>query len=94
MALIISDEILERANLDENTMLIDIAAYLYEKRKLSFGKAKRFANLNHVEFQKALAERDVYMNYDVDDFEDDLRTLGIEPVKGITMKKPKAIYPI
>jgi predicted HTH domain antitoxin len=78
MALIISDEILKKANLDEGTMLIDIAVYLYEKRKLSFGKAKNFANLNHLEFQNALAERNVYMNYDEDDFEDDLKTLGIK----------------
>ncbi|PIY11567.1 MAG: hypothetical protein COZ18_03760 [Flexibacter sp. CG_4_10_14_3_um_filter_32_15] len=81
MALIISDDILKKANLDEKTMLIDIAAYLYEKRKLSFGKAKTFANLNHLEFQKALAERNIYMNYDEDDFEDDLKTLGIKSIK-------------
>ena len=57
MALTISDEILKKANLDETTLLIDIAVYLYKKRKLSFGKAKAFANLNRLEFQKALADR-------------------------------------
>lgn len=81
MALIISDELLKKVNVDEKTMLVDIAAYLYEKGKLSFGKAKTFANLNYLEFQKALAERNIYMNYDEDDFEDDLKTLGIKSIK-------------
>ena len=37
MPIIISDEILKKATLNEKEFLIDIATYLYDKRKLSPG---------------------------------------------------------
>ncbi len=79
MPIIISDELLKKANLNEKDFLIDIATYLYDKRRLTTGQAKRLANLNQLEFQKALKERDIYLNYDEEEFYKDLKTLGIKP---------------
>lgn len=56
-------------------MKIEIAAYLYEKEKLSIGQAKRLCGLDLISFQKELAKREIYINYDVDDFKEDLETL-------------------
>ncbi len=77
MALIISDEILSKAQLSENELLIDLACYLYEKKKLSMGRARGLANLNQMEFQMELAKRDINIHYTEEDLQKDLKNLGI-----------------
>lgn len=79
MSILISDELLAKANLNEDEFLIDIAAYLYDKGKLSIGQAKKIAHLSHLDFQKALKERNIFLNYDEEEFYKDLETLGIKP---------------
>ncbi|PIY08290.1 MAG: hypothetical protein COZ18_13035 [Flexibacter sp. CG_4_10_14_3_um_filter_32_15] len=79
MSILISDELLKKANLNEKDFLTDIATYLYDKGKLSTGQAKKLANLSQLEFQKALKERNIYLNYDQEEFYKDLETLGIKP---------------
>lgn len=79
MSILISDELLAKANLNEDEFLIDIAAYLYDKGKLSIGQAKEIARLSHLDFQKALKERNIFLNYDEEEFYKDLETLGIKP---------------
>lgn len=74
--LIISGEVLEQAKINGNDLKIEIATYLYEKEKLSIGQAKRLAELDLISFQKELAKRDIYINYDVDDFKEDLKTIS------------------
>ncbi len=77
MALIITDETLEKAHLSANELLIDLACYLYEKKKLSMGRARGLANLNQIEFQKELALREIDIHYTEDDLNKDLENLGI-----------------
>lgn len=79
MPIIISDDFLKNAQINEKDFLIDIAVYLYDKGRLSIGQAKRLSRLNQLEFQKALADRGVYLNYDIEEFHKDLKTIGIEP---------------
>ena len=38
MALIIPDEILRQANMSESELLVDLACYLYERKRLSMRK--------------------------------------------------------
>jgi predicted HTH domain antitoxin len=63
--------------LTPDNFLIEFACYLYEKKRFSLNKASKLTNLDVVSFQKELAKRDIYMHYDVEDFEKDLRNLGI-----------------
>ena len=42
------------------------------------GKARRLAGLDLLSFQEELAKRDVHINYDVEDFHEDLRNLGMD----------------
>ncbi len=77
MALIISDEVLSKAQLSANELLIDLACYLYDKKKMSMGRARALAGLNQLEFQQALAERGIDIHYTEDDLEKDLQNLGI-----------------
>ena len=53
----------------------EIAVYLYEKKRLSMGKVRKFAGLDLIAFQKELAKRDVYIHYDVSDLEKDIENL-------------------
>ena len=77
MALIISDEILSKAQLSEEELLIDLACYLDDKKKLSMGRARGLTNLNQLEFQMELAKRDIYIHYTEEDLQKDLKNLGI-----------------
>jgi len=79
MSIVLSDEFLRKTEINEDDFLVDIAVYLYDKGRLSIGQAKKLAKLNQLAFQKALADRNVYLNYDVEEFHQDLKTLNIQP---------------
>jgi len=73
--LFISKNILEKADISGDELLIEIAVYLYDKERLSMGQARQLAQLDILSFQKELAKRGVYIKYDVEDFEEDMKTL-------------------
>lgn len=75
MSIIISDEILQATHMTETEFLQEIAILLYEKRKLSLGKASKLARMGRIQFQLLLASRQIPINYGIEDFEADLQTL-------------------
>jgi predicted HTH domain antitoxin len=77
MALIIEDRELQSAHITGDELRLEIAIMLYQQRRLSLGKASEFAGLNKIIFQKELGRREIPVNYDKDEFEEDLKTLGI-----------------
>ncbi len=77
MSVLISDDMLTRLDYRAEEFIIDFACFLYEKRRISMGKASALANMNRMEFQLALKERDIYLNYNEDDLAIDLENLGI-----------------
>jgi predicted HTH domain antitoxin len=77
MALIIEDRELQSAHITGDELRLEIAIMLYQQRRLSLGKASEFAGLNKIIFQKELGRREIPVNYDEDEFEEDLKTLGI-----------------
>lgn len=78
MALVVSDQLLEKLDVSASHLLVDLACYLYDKERLSFGKCRELSGLNHLAFQKELGKRKIYVKYDEDDLSDDLANLGIE----------------
>lgn len=74
--LIISKEILQNIHMSREEMLIELAVHLYDTRRLTLGQAKRLAELDQIAFQHEMASRNVYLNYDVEEFRKDLETLG------------------
>ncbi|TAF18027.1 MAG: UPF0175 family protein, partial [Nostocales cyanobacterium] len=56
-------------------LLIEIAVMLFEKEKVSLGKASKIAEMNYVEFQELLAQRNISLHYDVAEFQEDMKTL-------------------
>ena len=77
MAIIISDDLLAKAQLSEGDFLIDIACYLYDKKRLSMGKARALTGLNLLDFQKELAAREIDIHYTEADLNKDLENLGL-----------------
>jgi len=52
---------------------IEFALYLFQKYHLSFGQARRLSGLDVIGFQKLLAQNEISLHYEVEDFELDLK---------------------
>ncbi|MBN1873880.1 MAG: UPF0175 family protein [Anaerolineae bacterium] len=75
MSIVISEDILYATRMTEAEFLQEVAILLYEKGKLSLGKASKLARMSRIQFQSLLASRQIPINYGIDDFEADLNTL-------------------
>ena len=75
MSLTISDEILNSSQMTASELLVEIAVMLFLQERVSLGKASKIAEMNYVEFQQLLAQRNISIHYDVEEFEEDIKTL-------------------
>ncbi len=78
MTLTIADDLIGTA-LTEAEIRLELAVALYAARKISFGKARKLAGMNWFAFRALLAEKGIPAHYDVEQFEEDLRTLESMP---------------
>lgn len=75
MGIQIPSDFLDRLGMTESEFLIEMAVHFYDIGKMSMGQARNFANLDQISFQKEMAKRDVYIKYDIEDLEADMKTL-------------------
>jgi predicted HTH domain antitoxin len=75
MSVVIPDDILQATKMTENELKLEIAIMLYKQHKISSGKVRAWTGLTVIEFQHQLARRGLYINYDVEDFQSDVKTL-------------------
>lgn len=75
MDLLIKEEVLRKAEITAEELLIEMAVHLYNMGRLSMGQARNLAGLDQLSFQKEMAKRDVYIKYDIEDLETDLENL-------------------
>jgi len=75
MNLLIKEDILKKAEITAEELLIEIAVHLYDTERLSMGQARNLAQLDQISFQRELAKRDIYIKYDIEDLETDLKNL-------------------
>ncbi|MEL6327008.1 MAG: UPF0175 family protein [Cyanobacteria bacterium J06626_23] len=73
MSLVLSDEVVEASGFSEQDLLLEIILMLFEKRKISIGKASQLAGLPLIKFQHELSVRKIPVHYDVADFEADVQ---------------------
>ena len=59
----------------ESELRIEIATHLYAQGLLSFGKARELSGLDIVAFFRELGNREINMNYSVEDLEEDRKTI-------------------
>ena len=76
MTFTIPDAVLAETKISSAELKIELAVYLYEKQRLSIGKARKVAGLNLIGFQKELAKRNIYLHISIQDLETDLKNLN------------------
>lgn len=75
MSLLISDELIQASGLSEAELLQELVLLLFQREKLTLGKASRILGISQLDFQALLASRDLYIHYDTDDLHEDVKTL-------------------
>ncbi len=61
----------------------ELAVALYAKRTIGESLARRMAGLDIMGFNRLLSEHGIYSHYDVQDFEEDMKTLKKLEVSGL-----------
>jgi predicted HTH domain antitoxin len=59
MSVLVSDELLQAANMSDAELKTELAILLYQQKKLGLSKAREFAGVALVEFQQELARRHI-----------------------------------
>jgi predicted HTH domain antitoxin len=75
MSIVIPDDILQASQTTEEELKLELALLLYKQNKISSGKVRAWLGLTVLEFQHELAQRNLDINYDIDDLNQDLETL-------------------
>lgn len=68
-------DVLDSARLTLDEVRTELAVHLYERRRLSVGKAHELAGLSLWEFRQLLGSRRIPPHFDADDLQQDLETL-------------------
>jgi predicted HTH domain antitoxin len=68
-------EVLHVTRMTPEELRRELAIYLFQQRKLSFGKAKEMAGMTAWAFQQLLGSRSIPVHYEIEDYEQDLITL-------------------
>ena len=77
MSLVISEDIVQASGLSEQELVLELIILLFERKKISIGKASQLAKMPLLQFQNELAMRNINIHYDETDLEVDLKNLGI-----------------
>jgi len=75
MDVVIPKDIVAATKMSEAQLKLEIAIMLYKQEKISSGRACQWLGMNLIEFRRELGQRGLTINYDVEDFESDLKML-------------------
>ena len=68
-------EVIHATRMTPQELKRELAIYLFQQGKLSFGKAREMAGMTVWTFQQLLGSRGIPVHYDLQDYEEDLATL-------------------
>jgi predicted HTH domain antitoxin len=74
MSVLISDEVLQAAQMSDAELKMELSVLLYQQKKLGLSKAKEVAGVTLIEFQQELSRRQIAVF-------DDLEGLEVEIAK-------------
>jgi predicted HTH domain antitoxin len=77
MSLVISEDIVQASGLSDKELVLELIILLFERKKISIGKASQLAKIPLLQFQNELAIRNINIHYDETDLDVDLKNLGI-----------------
>ena len=69
-------EVIHATRMTPQELKRELSIYLFQQGKLSFGKAREMAGMTVWAFQQLLGSRGIPVHYNVEDYEEDLNTLG------------------
>ncbi|HFQ95501.1 MAG TPA: UPF0175 family protein [Anaerolineae bacterium] len=72
---VVPARVLRASGLSPQELLIELAVHLFAEGLISLGVAKTLAGLPMANFMRVLGKRGIPMHYDVEDLEEDIRTL-------------------
>ena len=75
MQLELDDAVIRSTGLTDDDLKLKLALLLYQDRKLSLGQVGRLSGLGTVQFQQELGKRQITLNYDLSDLNEDIETL-------------------
>ncbi|WKN46298.1 UPF0175 family protein [Tunicatimonas pelagia] len=75
MSVVITDDILKMANMPESEFKLELGVFLYSRGILTLGKASEFAGVPQLIFQQVLAEREIPLSYDQEEFDKDFASI-------------------
>ncbi|WP_107668585.1 UPF0175 family protein [Cyanothece sp. BG0011] len=75
MSIIIPNEIVQATGKSEESLKLELAIIMFKDYHISSAKAASFANLSLIEFRQELAKRNICINYDSSDLQEELETL-------------------
>jgi predicted HTH domain antitoxin len=75
ISLEIPREVIHATRMKPQELRRELAVYLFQLGKLSFGKAREMAGMTAWAFQQLLGSRGILVHYDLEDYEEDLATL-------------------
>ena len=64
--------------ISEADLRTELAISLFQQERITLGTASQLAGLHQIEFQKLIARRGICVHYDVEDLEQDLKSLREE----------------
>jgi predicted HTH domain antitoxin len=71
----IPQDILDSTRLTVADIKVELAIHLYAQHRLSIGKARELAEMSPWQFRHLLASRQISVQYDVTDLENEVATL-------------------
>ncbi len=75
MSLVISNELIQASGLSEPELLQELVLLLFQQEKITLGNASRFLGMTQLDFQALLAEKNLYIHYDVNELHEDIKDL-------------------
>ena len=72
----VPDEVLLATRMTREEIQLELAISLFQKGKLSFGKARELAGLDFWAFQQILGSRGIAPHYDVVELREDMTTIN------------------
>jgi predicted HTH domain antitoxin len=75
MTLQIPDTISKKIKLTESELLLELGVQLYQRRLLSMRAAAELAGISWVKFEEILSQRNINLQYDLNDLKKDLENL-------------------
>lgn len=74
MTVTVPDNIAKASHLTPKTALLDVAIGIYKREQWSMGRCARIVGMSRSQFQVELGKREIPINYDNADLDQDLET--------------------